>query len=128
MSDRARDGEYDDLLDAIEADGGYYVECENGHGSLPPRRVCPHCGSRDLSTPPLPDGGEVVTFTEISVPTPRFEEDAPYVTALAAFGPVTLTGLLRGVDASDVEPGMTVGVGVEATETTGERTIVFRPR
>src|SRR6056297_1929720 len=29
---------YDDWLDAIEDGDGYYLECENGHGSLPPRR------------------------------------------------------------------------------------------
>ena len=47
MTDAARDGAYDDFLDAIEAGEGYYLECENGHGWLPPRRVCPECGSRE---------------------------------------------------------------------------------
>lgn len=128
MSDfeKARDGGFDDLLDAIAEDGGYYLECANGHGWLPPRRICPECGSRELSEEPLPEAGEVVTFTEIAVAAPGFADDAPYVTALADFGPVQITGMLRGVD--DPEVGTVVGIGVGERETTGDRAIVFRPR
>ncbi|MDG5778268.1 OB-fold domain-containing protein [Haloarculaceae archaeon H-GB2-1] len=128
MTETARDGEFDELLDAIEEDRGYYVRCANGHGSLPPRRVCPHCGSRELADEPLPDAGTVETFSLITVATPQFTEDAPYVTAIASFGDVRITGLLRGTDHGDVEVGMTVGIAVEETETTGDRAIVFRPR
>jgi len=128
MSDAARDGAYDDLLDAIAEDEGYYLECANGHGWLPPRRVCPDCGSRDLEATPLPDAGEVVTYTTVAVATPQFSEDAPYVTAIVDFGAVQVTGLLRGVDPEDVEVGMSVGVEIGERETTGDRAIVFRPR
>jgi uncharacterized OB-fold protein len=128
MSENARDGAYDDLLDAIDEGEGYYLECANGHGWLPPRRVCPDCGSRDLAETPLPDSGEIVTYTAVAVPTPQFSEDAPYVTAIVDFGAVQVTGLLRGVDPDDVEVGMTVGVDVGERETTGDRAIVFRPR
>lgn len=117
---------YDDWLDAIEANDGYYLECPNGHGSLPPRRVCPHCGELDLSEEPLPADGTVVTHTEVHVATPQLADDTPYVTAIAAFGPVRLTGMLRGVDHDTVETGITVVPSVEATETTGERVLVFR--
>lgn len=127
MSD-VRDAGYDDLLDAIDAGDGYYLECANGHGSLPPRRACPECASRELTEEALPDSGEVVTHTFITVATPSFSEDAPYVTAVVDFGPVRLTGQLRGVDPADVETGTVVGVGVEEAETTGDRLVVFRPR
>lgn len=128
MSEKARDGAYDDLLDAIAEGEGYYVECANGHGSLPPRRVCPHCGSRDLTETPLPESGEVLTHTTVSVATPQFSEDAPYVTAIVDFGAVQVTGLVRGVDPDDVEVGVPVGIDVGERQTTGERAIVFRPR
>jgi uncharacterized OB-fold protein len=128
MSDAARDGQYDDLLDAIEDGEGYYVECANGHGWLPPRRVCPDCGSRELTETPLPDGGEVVTYTTVAVATPQFSEDAPYVTAIVDFGAVQVTGLLREVDPDDVDVGLAVGVEVGERETTGDRAIVFRPQ
>mgnify|MGYP000642799807 CR=1 FL=1 len=128
MSDKARDGEYDDLLDAIEDGEGYYVECANGHGWLPPRRVCPECGDRELSETTFPDSGEVATYTTVSVATPQFSADTPYTTAIVDYGPVRVTGLLRGVDADDIEVGMPVGIDVGERETTGDRAIVFRPR
>ncbi|WP_436930505.1 Zn-ribbon domain-containing OB-fold protein [Halosimplex halobium] len=128
MSDKARDGAFDDWLDAVADGEGYYVECGNGHGWLPPRRVCPDCGSRELSETPLPDAGEVATFTEVSVATPQFSADTPYVTAIVDYGPVRVTGLLRGVDPDEVEVGMPVGIEVGERETTDDRAVVFRPR
>jgi len=128
MTEPSRNGEYDDWLDSVEEGEGYYVECEAGHGWLPPRRVCPDCGSRDLSAEPLPDSGELITHTLITVATPQFEDDAPYVTAIADFGPVSVTGLVRGVDPEDVTMGDVVGIEVGERETTGDRAVVFRPR
>jgi len=128
MTDRARDGEFDDWLDAVAEDEPYYLECAEGHGWLPPRRVCPDCGSRELSREPLPDAGEVATHTTVQVATPQFEDDAPYVTAIADFGPVSVTGLVRGVDPDEVEVGTVVGIEIGERTTTGERAVVFRPR
>jgi uncharacterized OB-fold protein len=123
-----RDAGFDDLLDAVAEGEGYYVACENGHGSLPPRRACPHCGSQDLSEEPMPESGEVATFTEVQVPTPQFGDDAPYVTAVVDFGAFRVTGVLRDVEAEAVEVGMVVGIDVGETATDGERVLVFRPR
>jgi uncharacterized OB-fold protein len=128
MTDRARDGKFDDWLDAVEAGEPQYLACENGHGWLPPRRVCPDCGSRDLSREPLPDSGEVATHTTVQVATPQFEDDAPYVTAIADFGPVSVTGLVRGTDPDEVEIGTVVGIEIGQRTTTGERAVVFRPQ
>ncbi len=120
---------FDEWLDALEAGEGYSIECPNGHRSLPPRRVCPRCGSTDLTERPLPDVGTVETFTVVHVPTPRFADDGPYVTAVAAFGPVRLTGVLRGIEPADeaIGLGTEVTVGVERRETDGERIVTFRP-
>ncbi|WP_424019140.1 Zn-ribbon domain-containing OB-fold protein [Halorientalis pallida] len=128
MSDEPRDEGFDDLLDAIADGEGFYVECANGHGSLPPRLACPQCGSQDLSEEPLPDSGEISTYTVVTVPTPQFEDDAPYVTAVVDFGPVSITGQVRGVDPDDVDTGQVVGIGVGETVTRDERLIVFEPR
>lgn len=127
-SETARDGAFDDWLDAIEDSGGYYIECTNGHGTLPPRQVCPHCGSRELSETQLPDSGEIETYTVITVATPQFEDDAPFITAIVDFGPVTVTGQIRDTDPEDVETGQVVGIDVEKTTTTGDRLVVFEPR
>ncbi|SDK80319.1 Zn-ribbon domain-containing OB-fold protein [Natronorubrum texcoconense] len=126
MSD-SRNAGYDEFLEALDSGDGYYYECSNAHGTLPPRRACPHCGDRDLETLPLPATGEIVTHTTVTVPTPAFDDDAPYVTALAAFGPVRLTGIVRGVDPADVDIGDAVTATVKPSETSGDRTITFRP-
>ena len=59
MSETVRDAGYADLLDAIADGEGYYIECENGHGSLPPRHVCPECASQELTQERLPDSSEI---------------------------------------------------------------------
>jgi uncharacterized OB-fold protein len=128
MSDRVRDEGYDDFLDALENGDGYYLECEEGHGSLPPRRACPHCGNRDLTEEPLPETGDVLAHTVIHVPTPRFTDDAPYVTAVVDFGAVQLTGQIAGAEPDDVSDGLTVSPDVGRTKTNEDRLIVFEPR
>lgn len=113
---------YDDLLDAIDDGEGYYLSCPSGHGSLPPRRVCPVCGDPQLQETPLPDVGRVVTYTVVHVPTPQFDGEAPYVTAIAEFGDVRLTALVS-TDPDAVSVGADVSVGVETFDS--ERRIVF---
>ena len=136
---------YDEWVDALADGAGYALVCPEGHGSLPPRRVCPECGSSSLAEEPLPDRGEIETFTVVHVPSPRFADDAPYTTAVARFGSVRLTGILRGVDPENVDDGdadaddadvddadavavgTTVEVGVGERETDGGRIVTFRP-
>lgn len=126
MSSDAEDAGYDEWLDAVEADEGHYLACPEGHGSLPPRRTCPHCGAAELTKEPLPDVGEVETYAVVHVTTPSFVDDAPYVSAIAGFGPVRLTGVLD-TDPGDAAVGTAVEVGVE-TNAGGRRTVIFRPR
>lgn len=128
MTDRVRDAGYDEFLDALEDGDGYYLECTEGHGSLPPRRVCPHCGDRDITETELPETGHVVAHTVVHVPTPRFLDDAPYVTAVVDFGAVQLTGQVMGVDPEEVENGLTVTPDLGETETDGDRLVVFEVR
>jgi hypothetical protein len=123
-----RDAGYDDWLDGIASGEGVYLACEQDHGSLPPRRACPHCGSPDLAERPLPDSGEIETVTVVHVAAPSHADDTPYATAIADFGPVRLTGMVRGVAPADAEIGLVVEPTVERTETRDERVLVFRPR
>jgi hypothetical protein len=122
------DAGYDEWIEAVREGEGYYVSCENGHGSLPPRRVCPHCGSLDIEETPLPDSGEVETFTITHVATPNFADDTPYAVGIVRFGDVRVTGQLRDVDVEAVEVGMQVAIDVDQTETMGDDLVVFRPR
>jgi uncharacterized OB-fold protein len=126
MSDR--DAGYDEFLAGLAGDGpAEYLVCPAGHASLPPRGVCPECGDADLAPEPLPETGEVHTYTETHVATPAFADDAPYVTAIADFGPVELTGQVRGIAAGDLAVGTTVAATAEETAD-GESLVVFRPR
>ncbi|MEA1930841.1 Zn-ribbon domain-containing OB-fold protein [Halohasta litorea] len=130
MTDHTLDEEvatYDEWLDAIEAGEGFYLESPEGHGSLPPRRVCPHSGATDLSREPLSETGTVETYTVVHVGATAFDDDTPYISAIVDFGPVELTGVVRGVDLEAVAVGDEVGVTVETRETTDDRLVVFRP-
>ncbi|OYR39666.1 nucleic acid-binding protein [Halorubrum sp. Ib24] len=123
------DADYGDWLDALAAGEGYALVCPDGHGSLPPRRICPDCGSDALSRAPLAETGRVETFSVVHVPSPRFADDAPYVTAVVDLGPVRATGVVRGVDPEGdaVEVGLSVTAGVEERATDGEPLVAFRP-
>ncbi|SHG52399.1 Zn-ribbon domain-containing OB-fold protein [Halobaculum gomorrense] len=117
---------YDEWVDAL-AEGGYFIECANGHGSLPPRRVCPECGSVDLSEESLPETGEVATFSEIHVAPSGFGEEPPYVTAVVDFGPVRVTGIVRDLSADEVEIGTAVRPDAEENGASENLVVVFRP-
>ncbi len=123
-----RDDGFDDWLDAVATGEGYYLECPDGHASLPPRLVCPDCGATDLSEALLADAGEVVTYTIVHVGTGAFDDQTPYVVAIAEFDGVRITGLVRGVDPDDVETGAPVEVTVGENPATGDRVVVHRAR
>jgi hypothetical protein len=118
--------DFDEWLDAVAAGEPFYLEGPEGDAWLPPRRICPATGSRDLTRRPLPDGGAVVSHTVVHVAAPRYQSEVPYVTAIATFGPVRVTGVVRGVDPEDVERGMQVGLAV--TEIGEERSLALEPR
>jgi hypothetical protein len=126
MTDEARDAGYDDFMDALSEGEPFYLESPSGNGWLPPRRMDPETGERDLTKRPLPETGEVLTSTTTHVAGPSFAEDAPFVVAIAEFGPVRLTGQLRGLDHDEIEIGQEVTIGVGTSES-GDRLIVFEP-
>jgi len=126
MSDEpARDAGYDDFVDAAKDGAPYYLECEAGHGSLPPRMVCPDCGDTNLEEKELPTSGTIVAHNVVHVPTPRFQDDTPYATAIVDFGPVSVTGQVRGVDPQEVENGQSVTLDVDLTDTNEDQVLVF---
>lgn len=126
MSDAVRDAGFDDWFDALERGEPYYLECPKGHGSLPPRGVCPDCGATELTETALSPVGEVETFTVTTVATPAFADETPYAVVIADFGAVRLTGQLREGDVDDLETGMAVTPDVGRSATTGDRVLVFR--
>jgi uncharacterized OB-fold protein len=83
------------------------------------------CGEGELTERPLGDDETVLTYTVVHVPTPQFEGEAPYVTAIAEFGAVRLTGILDG-DPEGAAVGMAVAPDVD--DSGEQRRLVFEPR
>ncbi|WP_312911678.1 Zn-ribbon domain-containing OB-fold protein [Natronosalvus caseinilyticus] len=119
--------EYNDFLEAVDAGDPFALVCPNDHHWIPPRRVCPSCGSTELRRESVPTTGSVVTYTRIEVPPSEFVDDVPYTTGIASFGPVSITGLLRGVDPANLEIGQTVTLLLEHTAA-DEEVVTFRPK
>lgn len=128
MSDEGSNGGHAAWLDAIESNHGFYLECPNDHGWVPPRRVCKTCGSETLDRVPLSTTGRIVTYTEIHVPAPRFEHRDRVVVAIADFGAVSITGRLDHTATDVIEQGTAVELDVEQSATTDERIVTFHPR
>jgi uncharacterized OB-fold protein len=124
------DAGFDEWVSALGRGEGYYLACPDGHGSLPPRRACPHCGATDLTEESLPEEGRVETYATVHVAGPSFAGQTPYVTAVAAFGPVRLTGVFGGLGGDAPEPavGATVRADAEENPNTGDAVVAFRPR
>lgn len=115
-------------LTAVESGDEFYLACPEEHGWLPPRRACNTCGSTNLKRKPLPASGTVETYTNVTVPAPRFSHKDAVAVAIADFGPVRVTGQLRDIDYSDVERGTVVELGIERSRQTDERIVLFRPQ
>ena len=128
MSDDVSNGDHETWLDAIESDHGFYLECPNDHGWMPPRRVCKTCGSTTLDRVSLPASGRIETYTEIQVPAPRFEHEDRVVVAIADFGAVSITGRLDDTATESIEQGTAVELDVEQSAETDERIVTFQPR
>jgi uncharacterized OB-fold protein len=73
---------------------------------LPPRDVCPHCGSDARTTSTFSGRGKIFSFTTISDAPAGFEHNAPYTVALVQLdeGPV-VTAQLTDLDGQEVKIG-----------------------
>jgi uncharacterized OB-fold protein len=79
------------------------------HILLPPKPICPYCGSREFSWIEIPRVGKIVSYTEIHVPPRGFEKFAPYIVALVEFeGGVKIPGIVKGAKISDMKIGLNV--------------------
>lgn len=127
MSEETRHEGFDDFLDAVEEGEPYYLEGPEGDGWLPPRRIDPATGSQELTEQPLPETGELVTYTNTHVASPEFADDAPFIVAIADFGPVKLTGQLRDAELGEIDIGQTVELAIATSESKDKRLLVFDP-
>jgi uncharacterized OB-fold protein len=75
--------------------------------TVPPRIICSHCGSTDLSWAQLPNRGRLVTYTVIHVAPPQFEALAPYAIGVVEFTEgARLPGMVRNISFGHLKIGM----------------------
>lgn len=94
-----------------------------GERQFYPRRVCRHCGSRDLTLEAVTGTGTVYSFTRVHVAgQPGYDDDTPYVVALVELDlpaenpsgrPIRLTTHITGTPDTDVAIGQPVTVSFE---------------
>jgi uncharacterized OB-fold protein len=103
---------HSEFVDAIERGDAEYVRCAVCDAAeLPPRTTCAECGSTDVEPRDLPDGGEILTFTEITTTFQKFEDEVPYTVAVAELADdLRVTGQVRGAESVGIGDEVTVGV------------------
>ena len=88
-------------------EAGKCAKC--GHIVFPPRVVCPRCGSREFGPARLAETGSLLTYTVIRVPPATFEDQTPYVLAIAELDDgVRLTAQVVDCDFAALKVGMRV--------------------
>jgi len=78
---------------------------------LPPRPICPHCYSSNLTWFQLKGMGKLETFTTIHVAPPQFQAITPYMVGIVRLheGP-RLPGMIKNVKPEEVRVGMDLRV------------------
>ena len=102
-----------DFAEGIDDESPIYLACEDcDEVALPPRAVCPECGTRTFEERSLSTTATVAAATQIFSSIPEFADETPYTVVLADFEEgLRLTGQLRGAD--EVNVGESVAVGAE---------------
>ena len=85
------------------------VKC--GSVLLPPRPLCPHCHSSNLTWVQLKGEGKLETFTIIHVAPPQFQALTPYVVGIVKLheGP-RVPGMIHNIKPQEVRVGMDLRV------------------
>jgi uncharacterized OB-fold protein len=67
---------------------------------LPPRPICPHCGSRELKWEEVDGCGTLRAFTVVHVPLTRFKDRCPYTCGVVELdaGPLISGMIIGGAD------------------------------
>ncbi len=79
-----------------------------GASCFPPKMDCPKCLSSDVEWFEIKGSGKLATYTVVNYGPTGFEDDAPYILALVAFGDgLQVFGRLsRDIEEGDIKVGM----------------------
>jgi uncharacterized OB-fold protein len=81
-----------------------------GQVYFPPRMDCADCIDSEVEWFEITDKGKLVTYTTVNYGPTGFEDDTPYILAVAEFpsGVKVFGRLEQGMQESDIETGMSV--------------------
>ena len=82
-----------------------------GADYFPPKMDCPKCLSSDVEWIEIKSGGKLATYTVVNYGPTGFEDDAPYILAIADFDRLRVFGRLsRDIKEGDIKLGMELKV------------------
>ena len=101
-----------DFITSLEAGKVMATRCKECGGSyFPPKADCPKCLSSDVEWFEVRGTGKLLTYTIVNYGPTGFENDAPYILALAEFDGIQLFGRLsRDIGEKDIQVGMSLTV------------------
>ena len=101
-----------DFITQLEAGKVMATRCKECGGSyFPPKADCPKCLSSDVEWFEVRGTGKLLTYTIVNYGPTGFENDAPYILALAEFDGIQLFGRLsRDIGEKDIQVGMSLTV------------------
>ncbi len=97
-----------DFINYLEAGKVMATRCKECGGSyFPPKADCPKCLSSDVEWFEVKGKGKLMTYTIVNYGPTGFENDAPYILALADFDGIQVFGRLsRDIGEKDIQVGM----------------------
>jgi uncharacterized protein len=100
------------FVEYLEKGGLHATQCRVcGRTFFPPRADCASCLSSDMTWLKVDDQGKLLSFTRAYFAPTGFEEDAPYVLAVADFNNIKVFGRFKeGFSENDLSRGMNVQV------------------
>lgn len=100
------------FVEYLEKEGLHATQCRScGRTFFPPRADCASCLSSDMAWVKVGGKGKLVSFTKACFAPTGFEEDVPYVLAVAEFDKVKVFGRFKaGISDDKLKTGMEVQV------------------
>ena len=84
-------------------------KCDSSY--FPPKMDCPRCSSSDVDWFEITGSGKLATYTVVHYGPTGFEDDTPYILAIADFDGLRVFGRLnRDINEADIKLGMALKV------------------
>jgi uncharacterized OB-fold protein len=102
-----------DFITQLEAGKVMATRCNKCGGSyFPPKADCPRCLSSDVEWFEVKSQGKLLSYTVVNYGPTGFENEAPYILALARFdeGIQIMARLSRDIAEKDIKIGMSLTV------------------